>query len=68
MSRKWIFFFKMGVPPILFQNSRGIVLTHFSGYQTSDRKCRKNSDFAIFKNEPELIMNRKIKNITKLKL
>ena len=58
----------MGVPAILFQNYRGIVPAYFPDYQTSDRKCRKNSYFAIFKNEPELIMNRKIKNITKLKL
>ena len=58
----------MGVQPILFQNSRGIVLAHFPGYETSNMKCSKISYFAIFKHEPELSINRKIINITKLKL
>ena len=68
MSRKWIFFFKMGVPAILFQNYRGIVPAYFPDYQTSDRKCRKNSYFAIFRNEPELSMRHKIMNFSRLKL
>ena len=58
----------MGVPPILFQNSRDIVLAHFPEYETSNRKCRKNSYFATFKNEPELSMSHKIINFTRLEL
>ena len=44
----------MDLPPILLKNSRGIVLTHFHIYETCNKKLWKNSNIAIFENEPEL--------------
>ena len=44
----------MDLPAILLKNSRGIVLTHFYTYKTCNKKLWKNSNIAIFENEPEL--------------
>ena len=44
----------MDLPPILLKNSRGIVLMHFYTYETYNKKLWKNSNIAIFENEPEL--------------
>ena len=44
----------MDLPAILLKNSRGIVLTHFYTYETCNKKLWKNSNIAIFENEPEL--------------
>ena len=44
----------MDLPPILLKNPRGIVLMHLYIYKTRNEKLWKNSNIAIFENEPEL--------------
>ena len=58
----------MDLPPILFQNIRGIELAHFSRYWTRDKKLWQNSIFAIFENEPEMSLGPKIKKTLKFKV
>ena len=55
----------MGLPPISFQNIRGIELAHFRMYWTSDKELWQNSIFAIFENKPEVTLGPKIKKISK---
>ena len=58
----------MYLPPNSLKNSRGIVLTHFHIlYETFNKKLRKNSDIAIFENEPELNLGPKPKSFLKFK-
>ena len=58
----------MDLPPILFQNLRGIELAHLSIYGTSDKKLWQNSILAIFENEPEMTVGPEINKILKLKV
>ena len=58
----------MDLPPILFQNLRGIELPHLSIYRTSDKKLWQNSILAIFENEPEMTVGPKIKKLRKFKV
>ena len=58
----------MDLPPILFQNYRGILLAHLPIHETSDEKLWKNSYFAIFENEPEMTLRPNIKNFLNLKV
>ena len=58
----------MDLPPILFQNIRGIELAHFPIYWTSNKKLWQNSIFAIIENEPEMTLGPKIKKTLKFKV
>ena len=58
----------MDLPPILFQNYKGILLAHLLIHETSDEKLWQNSIFAIFENEPEMTLGPKIKKISKFKV
>ena len=55
----------MDLPPISFQNLRGIELAHLPIYETSDKKLWQNSILAIFENEPEMTVGPEIKKILK---
>ena len=57
----------MDLPPILLKNSRGIVLTHFHIYETCNKKLWKNSNIAIFENEPELNIGPKTNSLLNIK-
>ena len=57
----------MDLPPILLKNSRGIVQMHFYTYETSNKKLWKNSNIAIFENEPELNRGPKTKSLLNIK-
>ena len=58
----------MYLPPNLLKNSRGIVLTHFHIlYETCNKKLWKNSNIAIFENEPELDLGPKTKSFLNFK-
>ena len=58
----------MDFPPILLKNSRGIVLALFHIYETCNKKLRKNSDIAIFENDPELNLGPKTKSFLNLRV
>ena len=57
----------MDLPPILLKNPRGIVLMHFYTYKTCNKKLWKNSNMAIFENEPELNRDPKTKSFLNIK-
>ena len=57
----------MDLPPFLFQNFKGSVLAHFLIYQISDKKLRKNSNFAMYENEPEMTLRPNIKDFLNFK-